>query len=901
MTEPMHTDVTIDPEPPRAGSPRVGSTNEDDDPAYQVLLRQTQLVVQKQVHGVELPARPAEPMFLGRYRVESFAGKGGMGTVLAAEDVWLERRVALKLVNTPGARERRRLVREGVSLAKLSHPNVVQVHDVALGERDELAYVAMEYVEGSTLARWQGSEARSLREILDKYLQAARGLYAAHQVGIVHRDFKPHNVLIDATGTVKVADFGLASATVSHGEDSDGVPAPVARAITAPQAVLAEATESSMGLTPGYCAPEQLRGERPTEKADQFAFCVALYEGITGCLPFGACRDPDELAQAVVAGIAPRPEAARIPRRLQRMLARGLALRPEDRFGDIGAIIAVLEPRPSRWSWGALALVPLAAVLTAVLLPKVDPCASADEELLRGFAEPPSRSRAQADASNPMPWGFIDDSAAAYRQSLQEASQDLCRAGRRGEIVGPAHEQGLECLRTAVREFELVTSLVTTEGSTTDPFVAFGNLRSPALCIDSEGRPSFGPADPELQHELDEIRALRLAGRDGDALPRARALHERALAVGDGVIVANISFLLGKLESITGDGDPAATHLEQASLHAEGLGDDVLALDAYAELLDVAANLSLDPAPAARWEDLGAAKLRRTGRSDSQVAGQYYSAAANLAYRLDDFPAALEHGEHAIEVLTATTGPESLATLIARTNHAAALVGAGRAEQAIAEYQEILELRRRRYGSRHTSTLQDELRLAWARSRAGDAEGAVEGFAHVEQLAAPATTGAYALLQASAATFHCRVLVDRALAQELPFERALPVCERAFSFMPLFTSDAHDRLEMRSILQAKQALVLAWQGRNEPALELLEQERELLLSALLPVDPQAVATNTSVRCAVLQAMGRAEECGPLLERNRRFYDASGRQDELRRIRKRLGLDDDPPSEGASER
>jgi serine/threonine protein kinase len=867
----------------------------EEDPAFRLLLQQTQHAVQKQVHGIEPSTQAAgEHVFLGRYRVESFAGKGAMGTVLAAEDVWLERRVALKLVNTPGAQQRRRLVREGISLAKLSHPNVVQVHDVELGERGEQAYVVMEYVEGSTLARWQSSKPRSPGEIIGKYLQAARGLWAAHQVGIVHRDFKPHNVLINASGVVKVADFGLASAIEPEVSEGGDVLRATVRADTAPEARAATATETSVGLTPGYCAPEQLRGERPTPRADQFALCVALYEALTGSLPFGSSRVLERYEREVAAGIGGRAEASKIPRRVYRALAQGLALQSARRFDDMSKLIAVLEPRPSQWPWAAAVLVPMAALLTRALVPssmvevEVDPCSRPDDEL------PLERSPAAAVSTTP--WEFIDARATSYRESWREASESLCRSTRRGELGSSAQAQAQACLDTAAREFNLVLKLVAAEGSTTDPFAALGNLHAPERCTQGGGRPAFGSADPALQRELDETRALQLAGRNEEALARARALHEQARAVADVVVMANVSFLIGKLESLTGAGDSAARDLEEASLHAETLGDDILALDAIAELIDVAANLSVDPAAGVRWEKLGQAKLERSGVQSSEVAGQYYSAAANLAFRRGEFSTALEHGRHAYELLRESSGEDSIATLAARTNHAVALVGAERPREAIAEYLQILEVRRRRYGEQHITTLYDELRLARARMEAKEHEQALAGFARVEKLA-PTTTKEGERLQAFAAVRQCEVLVNRALEASGSMAQASPVCARASSMMPRLEGNDRRLVEERSILYGKQGVVLAGEGHNERALELLERERELLLLQV-PTDPARLAYNTTIRCLLLHDLGRTAECAVALEQNHHWYEASGRQEDLPVVRGMVGLD---RPEGTSER
>ncbi|MCW5808761.1 MAG: serine/threonine protein kinase, partial [Deltaproteobacteria bacterium] len=220
---------------------------------------------------------------LGRYRLERELGAGGMGVVHAAFDPDLERRVALKVLRSraQGRDEtdaQRRLLREARAMARLAHPNVVTVHEV--GSANGRDFVAMELVEGETLADWLAAAPRSEEAIVEAFAAAGRGLAAAHGAGIVHRDFKPHNVLRGAGGRIVVTDFGLAR---SSGEP--GSPGPAA----AEAAPLAEVTVTGNVLgTPAYMAPEQWDGGALTPATDQFAFCVALWEALAGERPFRA-------------------------------------------------------------------------------------------------------------------------------------------------------------------------------------------------------------------------------------------------------------------------------------------------------------------------------------------------------------------------------------------------------------------------------------------------------------------------------------------------------------------------------------------------------------------------------------------------------------------------------------
>jgi serine/threonine protein kinase len=275
------------------------------------------------------------PLMVDRYRILGCIGQGGMGIVYAARDERLGRTVALKLLRPELSQMGGDLAGEAQSLAKLSHPHVVAVFDV--GEHEGQVFVAMEYVEGESLRRWLGT-ARGLAEILDVYLAAGEGLAAAHRAGLVHRDFKPDNVLVGADGRPRILDFGLARATErEHG----GQPPSFADD--------AEATATSVSRygvllgTPAYMAPEQHLGERSDARSDQFGYCVALYQAIYRALPFPS-EDLRALSLAIVTGRhTPPPSVPGVPDRLRRLILRGLSVNPRDRYPDMDTLLAELR------------------------------------------------------------------------------------------------------------------------------------------------------------------------------------------------------------------------------------------------------------------------------------------------------------------------------------------------------------------------------------------------------------------------------------------------------------------------------------------------------------------------------------------------------------------------------
>lgn len=266
---------------------------------------------------------------IGRYRIVDVVGEGGMGTVYAAVDEELGRRIAIKQLKAGAAdddNDRRRILREAQGLAQLSHPNVVPVYES--GVSDGQLYFAMEFIEGVTLKTWAEEEKRSWSELVLKYLQAGRGLVAAHAVGLVHRDFKPHNAVVGIDGRVRVLDFGLAvrpkNSRVS--EPNEATPRHLDSEITRTGAVVG---------TPAYMAPEQLRGETVDARADQFSFCVSLYEALCGKRPFTPAR--------LLEGPGVEVPDGKGPRALWRILGRGLALDPNARFPSMNALVVALE------------------------------------------------------------------------------------------------------------------------------------------------------------------------------------------------------------------------------------------------------------------------------------------------------------------------------------------------------------------------------------------------------------------------------------------------------------------------------------------------------------------------------------------------------------------------------
>ena len=518
-------------------------------------------------------ARVSEAMFgsapraprVGPYFVLEPLGSGAMGVVYAAFDEDLDRRVALKLLHKRHSESEiahQRLLREARALARLSHPNVVTVHGVGDSERG--VYIAMEFVEGETLGAWM-QRSQPLARILDVFTAAGRGLVAAHAVGLVHRDFKPANVLMGADEVPRVADFGLARATESASTlDGQSQPRPateVSPDLTGTGAVLG---------TPVYMAPEQHEGREVGPAADQFAFCVSLYEAVCGRLPFDAKSLP--ALEAAKSDAEIRRFDSQVPRWLVRVIERGLAPDPARRFDGMDALLrAISRGRAStRRRWRALGL---AAVLVAagsgawvargstvlpVPQPPPDPCRAATKALEAAW----SPARQQALTSKPA-LASAHGHLAQFADKWRETTLQSCRDHASGEESDALFEARRECLARALDSFDHAAALL--EGD--DPDV-LGRADAVARSLRVVENCRFEQAPIMLRYEAldpedraraqaaladaDQVMQLRSAGKRDEATRIARRLWAEIDAQVDPHARAEIA-RVAALEFLEGD------------------------------------------------------------------------------------------------------------------------------------------------------------------------------------------------------------------------------------------------------------------------------------------------------------------------------------------------------------
>ncbi len=527
---------------------------------------------------------------LGRYVVEKKVGAGAMGVVYQAHDPALDRPVALKLLHpsSPGAaaEAHARLRREGQAVARLSHPNVVTVHDV--GEHEGKSFVAMELIAGVTLREWL-KQAPSVPERLKALLAAGEGLAAAHAASIVHRDFKPDNVLIDSAGRVVVTDFGLAS----EPEADAGRLSPGTRT---------HATQTGALLgTPAYMAPELLAGQRADQRSDQFSFCVTCHEVLGGVRPF-AGEDLAQLKEAMRSGkVAPLPGT--VPVQVRAALTRGLNAEPAGRFPSMRALLSQLQPRSRTQGWipAAISVAVIAGILGAVLALRGEACSGRRERLAAVWNA--DRRDAIVASFRATGLSFADASSRALTLGLDRwaeqwgsAWRDACEANRvRGEQSDTLMDLRMRCLDARLTQVQALTAaLARADESTVNASSgSLSRLEPLSDCADLEGlsapvRPPTAEVQGQLaplRQERAEISGLIAAAKYKEALARAEPLLGRAVALKYRPFEAEAGLLVAQARQSLEDYPGAETSFAAAVVAGEAGGHLALVGQAWARLI----------------------------------------------------------------------------------------------------------------------------------------------------------------------------------------------------------------------------------------------------------------------------------------------------------------------------
>ncbi|MCB9701188.1 MAG: serine/threonine protein kinase [Myxococcales bacterium] len=646
-----------------------------------------------------------EPVRVGRFALLERVGVGGMGVVYVAHDPDLDRRVALKLLRGDRRSPSARLLREAQALARLSHPNVVAVHEVGVHEGE--VFMAMEFIEGETLAAWLTTP-RSPAEILAAFVDAGRGLAAAHAAGLVHRDFKPSNVLVGGDGRVRVSDFGLVRLLVG-GEVQATAPGEGDEAASSSSALTM--TGAVVG-TPGYMSPEQFESRFIGAASDQFSFCVALYEALYGQRPFEG-ETLDALAEAVCGGARrPTPRRRGVPARVGAAIERGLSVEPGDRFVDMDALLRAIEPARPRRRW--LVGVAVGAALSAGalgLIPDPEPCAI-DASLLAGLwgsgrRDALRRSLAAVDGERAAATAV--EALDAWTSTWLQGQRDACVDGHvRGRHSLEVLDLRTACLERLRGDFAALTEVLEAGTGRVESIPALlEGLPAVRRCANLEmlqqgPRP---PADADAARAvvaaIGRGHALRLAGRGAEAKVVAAEALTAAEALGDRATVADAIFLRGLLRGDAGERAAGVADIEEAATIAEGQRHDLRVAEARVELALVLGQRGESAEERRRWFPLARAAVERLGdRSDPLRATMAFADAAALEAE-ERWEEALPAYDAAIE-LGARSWPAGDDRLLRLALRRAIVAGRlGRKAEAAAGFESAAASILRRWGPEH--------------------------------------------------------------------------------------------------------------------------------------------------------------------------------------------------------
>jgi tetratricopeptide (TPR) repeat protein/predicted Ser/Thr protein kinase len=636
---------------------------------------------------------------VGRYVVLRELGRGGMGVVLAAFDEELDRKVAIKLLRpdlSVDASSHMRLLREAQAMAKLSHPNVAQVYEV--GEVQGRIFLAMELVPGKTLRAWLREGPHALPRLLEVSRQAGAGLCAAHHVGLVHRDFKPENVMVRDDGRVCVLDFGLARGDASQSEDGSSD--------SSRRLDLSLTRADTVVGTPAYMSPEQHLGQLADARSDQFSFCVVLYEAVYGERPFQG--DRRELVHAAIHdGVPPeRPGARNVPAWLRRALVRGLDARPEARWPSMDALLVELGRDPGRPRRRALVvalglgLLGTGYAAASLGEPEADPCAHARRRLEGAWD--PERKQAVREALlatgvgyAEATWSRVEETLDGYAERWEASAVETCEAHQRNEQSDTLFDLRMRCLERRRVDLLALVDVLAAADRTVVENAAAGTAKLGAIepCSDPDALTVEGahPEDPEIvaaseplwgQHA--RVRALQLSGRYPEALDAVGRLVIDARALGHRPLLAEALLMEGELHSHLRDPERARVVLDESWLVAEAMGMDRVKTRALGFLAFAVGYDGGRPDEGLAWAARAQASLDRLGGDgllqamlDNNV-GSVHMRAGRLEQARDTFVGALERGE----------GVGPTATVPILTNLGAVL-------QLLGEHDRVLEIQAR--------------------------------------------------------------------------------------------------------------------------------------------------------------------------------------------------------------
>ncbi len=826
---------------------------------------------------------------LGRYVVLDVIGSGGMGMVYAAYDPELDRKLAIKLMrsgtwlDTAGSDGKSRLLREAQALARLSHPNVVAVYDV--GTFDEEVFIAMEYVEGCTLRQWLAAEERHWREILRIFVLAGKGISAAHGAGIVHRDFKPDNVLVAKNGRVCVLDFGLArrpdGARRLPPVEDQAVPNDVATRSGA-LAVWVTRAGAFMG-TPAYMSPEQLEGQPIDARSDQFSFCSALYEAVCGEAPFKGATVRDRVSAIKEGRVSEPRKSSRAPAWLRQRLLRGLKPGPEDRYPSMDALLARLERDPTRRRWRIAAIAGIAALIGAsasasyqMARRRSQVCLGARRQLAGIWDENQKRVVSSTFLATQKPYAqdavrginrILDD----YAQRWTAMQTDACEATRlRGEQSEELLDLRMACLSHRLEELRSLTGLL---AKADDKLVVKSINAAQGLSdIDDCARveilksPMKAPTDPVIRAKVEELRSklasakvLHDTGKYSEAITLATAAVAGAESLHYRPLQAEALYQLGFSQGQNMDFRGAEKNLTEAILLAESSRHDVIAARAWSRLVWVGATAAKYD-QAALWGRLATASIERL--ENEKLLAVVLNGLGIASKEQGKYDEALNHLRRSLALAEQANDYREMSTAL--NNLGVVLRKQGKYSEALPYYQRALRLKEETLGPAHPDLANTVNNLGSLMRDEERYEEALSFFNRALEIKERALGTSHPSLAIELHNIAEVLVRQQKPGQALPmFERALALHEKAlgpehpnliFHLTGIGNAQLGLKMPEKAIPPLERALAISEKGKGEPSV--VGEARFALARALTLVrrDPgRASALSEAARRAFITA------------------------------------------------
>ena len=844
--------------------------------------------------------RLARGSVLGRYVVLDEIGAGAMGRVYAAYDPRLDRKVALKLVRLEHTdddarrRGRDRLLREAQTLAKLAHPNVVAVYDVELV--DDGVAVAMDFIDGKTLRTWLCDASPHWRQVLQVFVAAGRGLAAAHRAGVVHRDFKPDNVMVEhgagagaAIGEgrgdrVLVVDFGIARVLDSSASET-------MVASHDPDAVQDQSRTQGLAGTPAYMAPEQLAGHDVDARSDQFAFCVSLWEGLYGVRPFVADSLPTLVYRVTRGEIVEPPRDTTVPGWLREVVRKGLSVEPENRWCDMDALLLALQRDPWRrrrpWLVTGGVLGSLGVVAGGVVARiEPPPCRAGGEQLEKVWDDAVADEVKRAFEAIERPYAarayeVIETRLHAYSSAWVRMYTDNCEATHvRGEQSEALMDLRMACLQRRRQALRASTERLREADEEVAHNAAriVANLPPLDLCADLEAltAPVPLPEDPEARLEIERIEA-RLAdvdasihaGKYTDALHAIETLEVDTVSLEHAPTRADVLLRLGYLQDKAGDAEAAEQTLQQAAWLAQRSRHDAVAARAMSELVYVVGGSTVRYGDAIVWAQHADAMVGRIG-DRVELARLLHN--RGLTHTTAGKPELAKRDLHdARELRASELGVDHPDTINSLASLATALDNLEEVQAAVVAYEQAVQEASRLLGPMHPRVAGYQSNLAELLGRMGEGERAAVHAQQAVSIMREAMAPDHPFLVSALinlGTVH--FVLEDPVASEAAMLEAREIVRRAAAGKP----DEREATILHNL-----GAISTRRGDDDAAIDYFKAALEVYEAILGPEHPELVDSlhNTAL---VLRDAGRFDDAVSLASRALAIQLGDGRSQEL---------------------